>query len=330
MGALRSNPAMPHHVAVLAFPDAQVLDVTGPLEVFARTSRWLSDTHRESEAAYGIELLGLSAGPVRTSGGLEVTAARSFREVEACDTLLVAGGIGWEAAANDPDALAWLRRMAERVERLGSICTGSLVLAAAGLLDARRATTHWSYCERLAAMAPGCRVDADAIFVQDGKLFTSAGVTTGMDMALELVEQDHGKAVAVAVAQELVIYRKRPGGQTQFSRFLEAERRQDRLGELQLWILDHLEQELPLDRLAATAAMSPRHFSRRFKAELGVTPAAYVARVRLEEARRRLESGAHSLKDVARTCGFADEQNLRRAFRKHVGVAPTEYRARFG
>jgi len=330
VGALRSNRAMAHHVAVLAFPDAQILDVVGPLEVFSRTTRWLQDTGARTDAAYRIEMIGLDAGPVRTSGGLEVTAVRSFREMEACDTLLVAGGIGWEAAAGDAEMLAWLRRMADRAQRFGSICTGSLLLAAAGLLDGRRATTHWAYCDRLGEMAPGCFVQPEAIFVQDGKLFTSAGVTTGMDMALELVEQDHGKAVAVSVAQELVIYRKRPGGQAQFSRFLEAERRQDRLGELQLWILDHLDEDLPLDRLAGAAAMSPRHFSRRFKDEVGVTPAAYVARVRLEEARRRLESGAHSLKDLARTCGFADEQNLRRAFRRHVGVAPSEYRERFG
>ena len=216
------------------------------------------------------------------------------------------------------------------MQRIGSICTGSLVLAKAGLLDGRRATTHWGYVDELSALAPSCAVEPDAIFVQDGHMVTSAGVTTGMDMALELVEQDHGKAAAVGVAQALVIYRKRPGGQAQFSRFLEAERRDDRLGALQLWILDHMEEDLPLERLASAASMSPRHFSRRFKAELGVTPAAYVGRLRLEEARRRLESGASSLKDVARTCGFADEQNLRRAFRRHVGVAPREYRERFG
>lgn len=320
--------ASPHHVALLAFPDAQILDVTGPLEVFSRTSRWLRDTWKAPEA-YRIELLGLRSGPFRTSGGLDLTAARGFSDVEACDTLLVAGGIGWESPAADTALLAWLRAMAPRTQRIGSICTGALVLGAAGLLDGRCATTHWAYCDRLAALAPGCTVDPDAIYVQDGRLFTSAGVTTGMDMALEIVEQDHGKATAVAVAQELVIYRKRPGGQTQFSRFLEAERRDDRLGALQLWILDHLDQDLPLDRLAAAAGMSARHLSRRFKEEVGVSPAAYVARVRLEEARRRLETGAQSLKDVARNCGFADEQNLRRAFRKHVGVAPRAYRERF-
>jgi len=318
----------PHRVAVLGFPDAQILDITGPLEVFSRTARWLRDNGKTAGLVYEIELLAREAGPLRTSGGLELIA-RAFRDVDACDTLLVAGGIGWEGV-KDAETLDWLRSMAPRVQRFGSICTGAMLLAAAGLLGGRRVTTHWAYCDRLAAAAPGCEVEPDAIFVRDGELYTSAGVTTGMDMALELVEQDHGKAVAVAVAHELVIYRKRPGGQAQFSRFLEAEQRQDRMGELQLWILDRLEEDLPLERLAAAAAMSPRHFSRRFKAELGVTPAAYVVRLRLEEARRRLESGAHSLKDVARTCGFADEQNLRRAFRKHVGVAPSEYRERFG
>lgn len=317
-------------VVMLAFPDAQVLDITGPLEVFARTSRWLTDAGRSAGPAYEIELTAARAGPLRTSGGLELHVARPFAEVDGGDVLLVAGGIGWEQAAGDAGLLEALRAAAGQARRVGSICTGALVLAAAGLLRGRRVTTHWAYCERLAALDPTCEVEPDAIFVQDGKLFTSAGVTTGMDLALELVEQDWGKAVAVAVAQELVIYRKRPGGQAQFSRYLEAERRQDRLGELQLWILDHLDEDLPLERLAQAAGFSPRHFSRRFKAELGTTPGAYVARVRLEEARRRLESGAESLKDVARTCGFADEQNLRRAFRRELGVAPSAYRERFG
>lgn len=321
---------MTHRVVMLAYPDAQMLDVTGPLEVFSRASRWLADTWGRNEAAYEVEMVAPEAGPVRMSSGLELVARRAYRDVAACGTLLVAGGIGCGAAARDAALLDWLRAMEPRVGRFGSVCTGALVLAAAGLLDGHPATTHWAWCDRLAELAPGCDVQPDAIFVESGRLFTSAGVTTGMDLALELVERDWGKATAVAVAQQLVIYRKRAGGQGQFSRFLEAERRLDVFGQLQLWVLDRLEEDLPLERLAQAVGMSPRNFSRRFKAEVGVTPAAYVAKLRLEEARRRLESGAANLKDVARTCGFLDEQNLRRAFRRHMGVAPREYRARFG
>jgi transcriptional regulator GlxA family with amidase domain len=315
---------------MLAYPDAQILDVVGPLEVFSRTTRWLADTWGRTIPAYSTEVVAAEAGPVRTSQGLALIASRSWREVEACELLMVSGGIGCIAACENPELLDWLRAMASRVDRLASVCTGSLVLAAAGLLEGRRATTHWAWCDRLAATAPGCQVEHDAIFVEDGSTFTSAGVTTGMDLALELVERDWGRAVAIAVAQQLVVYRKRPGGQAQFSRFLEADRREDRLGELQLWILDHVQEDLPLERLAVQAGMSPRHLTRRFRAELGLSPAAYVAKVRLEEARRRLESGTGSLKDVARRCGFADEQNLRRAFRRGLGVAPSEYRERFG
>jgi len=194
-------PTAPHRIVLLAYPDAQILDIVGPLEVFARTARWLSDRRLAPGPVYATELIGLTAGRIATSGGLALSAQRSFREVEAADTLLVAGGLGWEAAAADADLLAWLRAMAPKVQRLGSICTGSLVLAAAGLLAGRRATTHWAYMDELAGLAPDCAVEPNAIFVQDGRLFTSAGVTTGMDMALELVEQDHGKAVAVGVAQ---------------------------------------------------------------------------------------------------------------------------------
>jgi transcriptional regulator GlxA family with amidase domain len=315
---------------MLAYPDAQILDVVGPLEVFSRTTRWLTDTWGRNLPAYSTEVVAAEAGPVRTSQGLEVVASRSWREVESCDLLMVCGGVGTAAACRDQALLDWLGGVSGRVHRLASVCTGSLVLAAAGLLGGRRATTHWASCDILAALAPTCVVEPDAIFVEDGSLFTSAGVTAGMDLALELVERDWGKAVAVAVAQQLVIYRKRPGGQAQFSRFLEAERREDRLGALQLWVLEHLDQDLTLERLAAQAGMSPRHLSRRFRADMGVSPAAYVGRVRLEEARRRLESGAASLKDVARQCGLGDEQNLRRAFRRGLGVAPRDYRERFG
>jgi transcriptional regulator GlxA family with amidase domain len=313
---------------MLGFPQAQILDITGPLEVFARTSRWLRDHQDLSFDAYEIELVAPRAGPIATSGGLQLLAARAYTDMRPADTLLIAGGIGYEVLLNDRELLNWIRRQASKVGRIGSICTGALVLAAAGLLDGKRATTHWAYCDRLAKLAPGARVERDAIFVHD-TLYTSAGVTSGMDMALALVEVDWGKACALAVAQELVMYLKRPGGQSQFSRFLSAERRDDVFGNLELWILEHLDADLSVESLARRAGMSTRHFARMFTQRLGATPAAYVRRLRVEHARARIESGAARVKQVARECGFADEQKLRRAFRQVLGVSPAEYRARF-
>jgi transcriptional regulator GlxA family with amidase domain len=318
----------PHRVAMLAFDQAQILDITGPLEVFARTSRWLRDHQKLRVDAYEIELIAPHAGPIQTSGGLQLLAARSYAELRSADTLLIAGGIGYEALLKDHELLEWIRRQVIKVGRIGSICTGALVLAAAGLLDGKRATTHWAYCDRLAKLAPRSRVERDAIFVHD-TLYTSAGVTSGMDMALALVEADWGKACALAVAQELVMYLKRPGGQSQFSRFLSAERRDDVFGNLELWVLEHLDADLSVDSLARRADMSTRHFARMFTQRMGATPAAYVRRLRVERARARIEAGAARVKQVARECGFADEQKLRRAFRDVLGVTPAEYRARF-
>jgi transcriptional regulator GlxA family with amidase domain len=204
-----------------------------------------------------------------------------------------------------------------------------MLLAAAGLLDGRPATTHWAYLDRLAALAPRTRVDRDALYVRAGNIYTSAGVTAGMDLALALVEQDHGKAVALAVAQELVLFLKRPGGQSQFSRHLEAQKRDDLFGELELWMLENPRADLSVEGLARRVSMSPRHFARQFRARLGASPGAYVRRLRIEQARRRIEEGAARLKQVARDCGFADEQGLRRAFQLQLGITPAEYRARF-
>jgi transcriptional regulator GlxA family with amidase domain len=318
-----------HRVVMLAYPQAQVLDITGPLEIFARTSRWLRDHRGARATAYEIELVAAEAGRIETSGGLELVAAHAYRDAGRADTLLIAGGIGYEAAIQDEKMLAWIRAQSRRVTRIGSICTGALVLAAAGLLDGKAATTHWAYCTRLASLAPAARIEADALYVRSGKLYTSAGVTAGMDMALAMVEADWGKAIALAVAQELVMFLKRPGGQSQFSRYLEAQKRDDRFGRLELWILEHLDADLSVDRLAARANLSPRHFAREFTARIGSTPAAFVERIRVEEARRRIEEGATHLKDVAKHCGFGDEQRLRRAFRRALGVTPQDYRSRF-
>ncbi|HEU5468654.1 MAG TPA: DJ-1/PfpI family protein [Steroidobacteraceae bacterium] len=324
----RSKPR-PHRVVMLAFPQAQVLDVAGPLEVFARTARWLSEHRGAASPAYATELVAARAGPLAMSSGLELVATRRYADVDDADTLLVAGGIGWEAAARDRALLGWLKVQAGRVQRLGSICNGALLLAAAGLLDGRPATTHWAYLDRLAALAPNARVDRDALYVRAGNIYTSAGVTAGMDLALALIEQDHGKAVALAVAQELVLFLKRPGGQSQFSRHLEAQKRDDLFGELELWMLENPRADLSVESLARRMSMSPRHFARQFRARLGTSPGAFVRRQRVEQARRRIEEGAMRLKQVARECGFADEQALRRSFQDLVGVTPAEYRARF-
>jgi transcriptional regulator GlxA family with amidase domain len=314
---------------MLGFPQAQVLDITGPLEVFSRTARWLADHRGAPQPAYATELVAARAGPLAMSNGLQLVAARRFADVAGADTLLVAGGIGWDTAVKDRALLDWLARQARRVARIGSICNGALLLAAAGLLEGRAATTHWGYLDRLAQLVPNARVDRDALYVRSGNIYTSAGVTAGMDLALALVEQDHGKAVALAVAQELVLFLKRPGGQSQFSRHLQAQRRDDVFGELELWMLENLRSDLSVEALARRMSMSPRHFARQFHARLGTSPGAYVRRLRVEQARRRIEQGATRFKQVARNCGFADEQAMRRSFQAFVGVTPADYRTRF-
>jgi transcriptional regulator GlxA family with amidase domain len=325
----RPNTRRPHRVVMLAFPQAQILDVAGPLEVFSRTARWLSDHRGARTPAYLTELAAARSGPVAMSNGIQLVATRRYADVDDADTLLVAGGIGWEEAAKDRAMLAWLAAQAKRVQRLGSICSGALVLAAAGLLEGRAATTHWAYLDRLARLSPKSRVDRDALYVRSGNIYTSAGVTAGMDLALALIEHDHGKATALAVAQELVLFLKRPGGQSQFSRHLQAQRRDDLFGELELWMLEHPGEDLSVLKLARRMNMSPRHFARLFAARLGASPGAYVRRLRVEQARRRIEEGAIRFKQVARECGFADEQAMRRSFQSVVGITPAEYRERF-
>jgi transcriptional regulator GlxA family with amidase domain len=315
-------------VSMLGFDEAQILDITGPLEVFARTSRWLHDHHGADRPAYEVELQSLSGGPLRMSNGLEMLSMPA--RIRPVDTLLVAGGIGAPAAADDPDVMAWLVEAARQARRLAGVCTGSIILAAAGLLADRRATTHWRYLDRLQQRDPSCIVDRSSIFVRDGNVTTSAGVTAGMDMALALVEEDHGRAVALHVAQELVIYLRRPGDQAQFSRHVEVELQDTPFAPLELWVLDNLDADLSVAELAARSNLSERQFYRRFTAEIGASPANWVRDLRLAAARRRIEQGARSFKDVARRCGFGDEQRMRRAFQSRLGVSPSDYAERFG
>jgi transcriptional regulator GlxA family with amidase domain len=319
------------HVAVVAFPDVQVLDVTGPLEVFGRTARLLVEHGHRRDLAYSVEIVAATAGPIATSSGIKIVADRRFRDVRhTVDTLLVAGGRGARAAAEHAALIAWLRRMAPRVRRIGSVCTGTFILAAAGLLDGKRATTHWAWCDTLANDHPNIRVEPDPIFVRDGRVYTSAGVTAGMDLALALVEADFGRHVALGVARQLVMFLQRPGGQSQFSGQL-AIQTADRqpLRELVHWIADHLSGDLSVPALAERVAMSPRHFARMFTAELNMTPARFVEVQRVEAARRRLEESSDGVERVAATCGFGAAEVMRRAFLRTVRVSPTDYRNRF-
>lgn len=328
--AANRSGATAHRVVMLAYPDAQILDITGPLEVFSRAARWLRDEGRTQKLAYSVEIVAARAGPVRMSSGLELVASRSYRQARKIDTLMVSGGIGYANACEDAALIGWLQRQQPRVQRMASICTGALILAEAGLLHGRRATTHWDYCEVLSRQHADVAVDPDAIYVQQGNLYTSAGVTAGMDLALALVEEDWGREAALAVAQALVMYLKRPGGQSQFSSLMAAqESLSDPFRELQIWIHAHLHEDLSVERLAAKRAMSPRNFARAFLREVGETPAKYIAHARLETARRELAESRKGMDQVAARCGFGTAETMRRTFIRHLRVSPHDYRQRF-
>jgi transcriptional regulator GlxA family with amidase domain len=315
---------------MLGYPDAQILDITGPLEVFAMAALH-SEAARQGDASYRIELVAAERGPLRCSSGLQLVADASVSAVRGpIDTLIVAGGLGTRDAVRDEALVSWIARTAKRCRRVAGVCSGALLLARAGLLDGRRATTHWG---RVAAMArdyPLVRVDGDCIYVKDGPVYTSAGVTAGMDLALALVEEDLGRRIALDVARQLVLFLKRPGGQSQFSTQLEVQL-SDRspLRELQAWIASHPKADLSVEALAKRVAMSPRHFARVFTRELGVTPARYVERARVEVARRRLEESSFGVDAVAEQSGFGSAETLRRAFLRCLAVSPVEYRSRF-
>jgi transcriptional regulator GlxA family with amidase domain len=325
---VRMVPAAgPRRVWVLAFPDAQVLDVIGPWEVFAIANR----VGNPRTLRYALALVAPAAGPFATSGGLSLLAHRSLAEATGpVDTLVVAGGLGTRPANRDPRLIPWIRRTAARARRVASVCSGAFLLAEAGLLDGRRATTHWGVCEALQRRFPAVRVERDPIFVRDGDVFTSAGITAGMDLALELVEEDFGRELALTVARWLVMFLRRPGGQSQFSAQLSAQlAERDGLREVQSWIADHPAGDCSVSALARRARMSPRNFARVFRREIGVTPAVYVETQRVEAARRLLESTARSVAEVAAACGFMRVETLHRAFRRVLRVAPGQYRHHF-
>ncbi|WP_033307713.1 GlxA family transcriptional regulator [Streptomyces iakyrus] len=308
-------------VLAVLFDGLQSLDVTGPVEVFAGAELL-------SPGAYRIRTASLDGTPVRTTSGLTLVPDESLTTAADPDILLVPGGTG--SLRPDPRLVTWVRERGPRAGRLVSVCTGAAVLAAAGLLDGRRATTHWAYCDRLAREHPAVEIDPDPVFVRDGHIATSAGVTAGIDLALALVEEDLGRDAALTIARHLVVFLRRPGNQAQFSAQLAAQTAQrEPLRDVQRWITDHPDADLCVDTLAARARLSPRHFARAFRAETGMTPGRYVDRVRLEHARRLLEDTAHGVEEIARTSGYGTPEAMRRAFVRTLGTPPAEYRRRF-
>lgn len=318
------------HVVMVAYPDAHVLDLVGPLEVMTGAKFFLP----AGPDPYAVTVVAHRPGPVQTTSGLTVTAHRSFAEAEAdggdIDTLMVCGGHGTMAALKDAALMDFVRTAAGRARRIVSICTGAMILAEAGLLNGRRASTHWWWCPNLERRYPEVTLDRDAIFVRDGNVWSSAGVTAGMDLALSLVEMDWGHEIALQVARYNVMYMMRPGGQSQFSAHLVARKAEDpAINATLAHILENPGEPLTVTALAARAGLSERTFARRFKDELGMTPAAYVETARVQAARVALETTATGVEQIARSTGFNGAERMRRAFQRNLGVSATEYRERF-
>lgn len=310
-------------ILFVVFPGFQILDLTGPHEVFTQAGRLTG--------GIVVETVAPEPGPVPSSGGLAVSPTLTTDEAAGpVDTLVAVGGPGVHQACRDDRLVEWFARTARGSRRTASVCSGAFLLGAAGLLDGRQVVTHWARCGELAERYPGATVHPDPVFVRDGDLWTSAGITAGMDLALAMVEDDHGPEVSRAIARQLVMFVQRPGGQAQFSTQLTAQRpTRAPLRDLLGWVADHLEDDLTVPALAARASMSQRNFTRVFRAETGRTPAAYVESVRIEAARRLLETTAAPLDSVARTCGFGTVETLHRSFRRALRTTPGEYRRHF-
>ncbi len=315
--------ASPRRIGIVAFEGVEALDVTGPWEVLHTAGLFARDVPE-------LTCITVDGRDVRSSSGLSFRADAAIGDVESLDTLIVAGGLGVQAVAEDGRLIDGIRRLSRTSRRTASVCSGAFLLAEAGILDGVRATTHWLHAPELARRFPAVEVDADPIFIREGNLLTSAGVTAGMDLALALADEDHGAEVALKTARMLVVYARRPGGQSQFSVQLESGATEDPpLRELQAWIADHPEEDLSVGALAGRLHLSERQFSRVFTRELGTTPADYVERVRVERARSLLETDGGSLENVASRCGFPSAEVMRRAFRRRLGTNPREYRERF-
>jgi transcriptional regulator GlxA family with amidase domain len=305
-------------IGVLVFPDFQLLDAAGPISVFEIAARFAG-------SAPSIKVLAVTPGPVRSSSGVELLA-RGLKPSGAISTLIVAGGEGVEAAARCEKTLAFVRAIAKRGVRIASVCSGAYILAEAGVLDGRRATTHWQRTRHFLGAYPKIKLEPDRIFVRDGNIWSSAGISAGIDLALALVAEDFGDDIAQTTARQLVLYNRRSGGQSQFSSLLELKAPSGRFGALLTWAREHLDAPLTVEDLAEQAGMSSRHFARAFIAETGTTPSKAIERLRIEVARQRVQSSSEAIERVAQLTGFRDPERMRRAFIRAFGQPPQSLR----
>jgi transcriptional regulator GlxA family with amidase domain len=329
---LTKNTTALKTVGIVAYPGVEIIDVTGPMEVFAFANYGLQQSGQLKEPAYALQIIAAQQGALVSSCGLQIIADKSYKDIhDGIDTLLIAGTTNIDCLLCDPELQAWVKTMAPpKVRRLASVCTGAFLLAETGLLNGVKATSHWLFCERLAKDYPAVNVEADRIFVRDGAVSTSGGITSGIDLALSMIEEDWGSELSLMIARTLVVFLRRPGGQSQFSAYLTSDAHKPEVRELQAWIMLSLRQDLRVETLAERMCMSPRNFARFFVAETGMTPAKFVETARIDSARHYLGNSQLSVEVVAEKSGFGDTERMRRAFIRQLGVNPQSYRERFG
>jgi transcriptional regulator GlxA family with amidase domain len=324
------RPIKPRCIVFAVYDGVSLLDLAGPLEAF-RVAAAFGDP-KVSRTSYECVVASVQGGPVKTADGVTLLAA-SLRSLsrKPIDTLIVPGAFVVDDVTRDRALVHWVRRRAASCRRVCSVCIGSFLLAAAGVLDGRRAATHWMHAPLLATRHPRVTVEPDAVFIRDGAIWSSAGVTTGIDLALALIEQDLGRDLAMSVARILVVYLRRSGGQSQYSAVLAAQTasESETFGKLEHWISEHLDGDLKVEALAQQVHMSPRNFARVYAAKRGRTPAKAVEAIRVDAARRRLEETDDRIESIANTCGFSNEEHMRCAFLRNIKIPPREYRTRF-
>lgn len=323
------------HIAFLVIPDATLLDITGPYEVFTQAMEQILSEKKKTDFVYELHTISIDKHKnINTASGITIQCPESIKSLDyEIDTLFIPGVPNSliKQYKFPENALKWIAEQSKKVRRICSVCTGSFFLAEAGILSGKRATTHWEKCDTLSHRFPTIKVESEPIFIKDGNIYTSAGISSGMDLALALVEEDFGKSFALSIAQHMVLYLKRPGSQSQYSSILTHQQTDHQpILETCEWIQEHLNETITVEALASHSSMSPRNFARVFLREMGITPAKYIDKIRIEAACRYLVDSRLSLKEIATLCGMGSPDNMRKAFLKHIRISPTEYRKNFG